>query len=75
MATVIDEKCPHCHSDEGYYTKSTYKGKGIFRFNFDGSEAENGDMYDGLVETQSKYVYCLNCDKRLFKTEDIPESY
>ena len=63
--------CKHCGSTEGIYTKNSYKGSGIMRFNFDGSEGENGDMYDCLCEVQSKYVYCLNCDKRLFKTEEI----
>lgn len=63
--------CKHCGSTDGFYTKNSYKGSGIVRFNFDGSEAENGTMYDGLTHTQSKYTYCLSCDKRLFKTEEI----
>ena len=63
--------CKHCGSDDGYYVKCTYRGSGIFRGNFDGSPAENGDMYDCLNSTPSKYVYCLHCDKRLCKTEDI----
>lgn len=69
------ECCPYCHSDEGYYTKGSVKGKIITRFNFDRSEAENGDMYEGLHHTQSKYTYCLSCDKRLFKTDEIPSDY
>lgn len=65
------EHCKYCSSDKGYYVKYTYKGNGIVRLNFDGSPADNEDMYDCLTAVQSKYAYCLNCDKRLFKTEDI----
>lgn len=65
------DSCIHCGSTEGFYTKNQYSGTGIFRFNFDDSEAENGDMYDCLSNTVSKYTYCLSCNKRLFKTEDI----
>lgn len=74
MRVAPINECPHCHSDEGYYTNNTYRGKGITRFNFDGSEAENDDMYDCLTDTESKYVYCLCCNKRLFKTEEISPS-
>ena len=69
------ENCTHCGSNEGYYTKNNYRGSGIVRFNFDNSPAENGDMYDGLTVTQSKYVYCLSCDKRLFETKNIQLDY
>jgi hypothetical protein len=62
------KECPHCGSDEGYYEKITVSGKSIYRYNFDGSEAENGDMYDGLsYKRRSNFAYCLECEKRIFK--------
>jgi len=63
----IPDKCPHCGSDDGYYNKQQLSGTAIYRFKFDGSEAENGDMYDLLRCKGGKIAYCLNCDKRLFK--------
>lgn len=64
-------ECPHCHSKEGYYQKIQYRGTGIFRYSFDKNKSiENGDMYDCLLNTSSKYYYCLNCNKRIGKVED-----
>ena len=60
-------KCPFCGC-ETFYVKMRYKGSGIFRINFDGTEAENGDMYDNLKNTySSKFAYCEGCNKRLFR--------
>lgn len=61
------DKCPFCDSDEGYYSKDYVKGSTIWRHNFDGAEADNGDYYEGLSHRRSKYAYCLSCNKRLFK--------
>ncbi|WP_267459218.1 hypothetical protein [Caproicibacter fermentans] len=38
-------------------------------YNFDGSETDNGEMYDLLQYSGGKYAYCLHCDKRLFRME------
>ena len=64
------KECPHCKSKEGYYQKMSYSGSGIFRFNYDGSIAENSDMYDCLFSKKSKYYYCLNCNKKIAKARD-----
>ncbi len=70
-------ECPHCHSKEGYYIKYQYSGSGIFRFNFYQTNSEekhtvnNDDMYDGLLSKESKYCYCLNCNKRICKTDEV----
>lgn len=65
------KECPYCHSDIGYYEKYYYSGNGIVRHNFDGTPAENGDMYDGLLaKSKSKYYYCLKCNKKIGKVED-----
>ncbi|MBC1228637.1 hypothetical protein [Listeria booriae] len=65
------DKCPHCGSDEGYHTKSQVSGVVYYRHNYDGSEQENEDAYAYLRHDIGKYVYCINCEKRLFKVKEI----
>ena len=62
--------CPHCGSNEGFYTKMQARGSVINRMNFDGSEAENGDMYEGLRFVGGEYAWCQHCHKRLFKMQN-----
>ncbi|MBC1801099.1 hypothetical protein [Listeria booriae] len=64
-------ECPHCHSDKGYFIRSSVTGHVNLTMNFDGSEFESDCMYDGLRETPHIYTYCINCEKRLFKAEEI----
>lgn len=54
-------KCPHCHSSYGVYTKV----KGVQLYTFDG-QAEG---YEILEYSESKSVYCQKCNRRvgLFK--------
>lgn len=63
------DRCPHCGSSEGYFTREQVRGVVNFRYNFDGSEAENGEMYDNLSYSGGKYAYCLHCGKYLFRME------
>lgn len=63
------ESCPHCGSVSGFYTKEQATGTVVIRFNYDGSEAENGSMYDGLTYKGGKVAYCTNCNKKLFNME------
>jgi hypothetical protein len=67
-------KCPYCGSDWGYYTKDYIHGSTWYRCNFDGTEADNGDMYDPLTHEAGKYAYCLSCNKRLFKMSELEEA-
>lgn len=62
--------CPYCGGEE-YYIKQSYKGTCKYNIRFDGKEAENGDMYENTeyINT-SKYAWCNECNKRLFKLED-----
>ena len=64
------DKCPHCGSNDGYYTKDYISGTCRFNHNFDGSEAYNGEMYNNLTREQGKFAYCTDCNKRLFKIAD-----
>lgn len=64
------EKCKYCNSSEGYYTKERVSGTVIIIYRFDGEEADNGDMYDGVRYHGGKIAYCINCDKKLFRIEE-----
>ena len=59
------DKCPHCGSTEGFYTKDYACGVIRYRRNYDGTCGENGDMYDGLTYTSGLYAYCQSCQKRI----------
>lgn len=63
------KECPYCRSKE-YIIKQHYSGVCHYIVRFDGEEAENGEMWDGaqFVNT-SKYAWCRECGKRLFKIE------
>lgn len=65
------DECPHCGSNEGYYTKVQISGSSIWRHNFDGSEHENGDFHESLSYEYSKFAYCIDCDKRIFRMADL----
>lgn len=71
MSIAPIESCPHCGSDEGYYTKDYVVGRTNHNYNFDGSEAENGDYYEFLKHKRGKIAYCKNCDKKLFSMEEV----
>jgi aromatic ring hydroxylase len=63
------QECPYCGSEE-YYTKERYKGECETNHRFDGRITENGAMYDCAEHSyKSKYAWCRNCDRRLFKIE------
>jgi hypothetical protein len=65
------DKCPHCGSDNGFYTKDTVKAGHLrYFYNYDGEEADNGDMWDSVRVEQGKYAYCNECHKRLFPITD-----
>ncbi len=56
--------CPFCGC-ETYYEKQTVKGKIEFNSLFNGEEAPNYDMYEGLEHKYSGKCYCRDCDKYL----------
>lgn len=64
------KECPYCGSEE-YYIKQRVSGTSYYGLRFDGSEADNTQMYEALnFENTSKYAWCRECNKRLFKLED-----
>lgn len=56
--------CPFCGCDE-FYEKQYAYGTIMFRGRFDGKEAHNEELYDGLSYKYSGKTYCLQCNKYL----------
>lgn len=65
-------KCKHCNNEEDFYVKVQFHGSGEYyldnkgQFLMDGS---NAGMYDNVLETFSKYIYCYKCHKRVTKKD------
>ena len=70
MKTKLSE-CPHCHSNEGFFEKLAVSGSTRYFYSYDGSEADNGGMYDSLTIKQSQYAYCICCNRRIGILNDI----
>ena len=55
--------CPHCGSDWGFYTKSTYVNI-PYNWDFDGEPQDNGEMFDNAEQYKNgQNCYCQNCGK------------
>lgn len=62
-------ECPFCGHDE-FYTNEYVYGTIHYAERFDGEEAENAELYDGLnSKTYSDKIYCRNCNKYLGNRE------
>lgn len=57
--------CPHCGSNSGFYCKEFVSGKTEWRYNYDGSDADNTEAYDHLKIREGKIAYCQDCNKKI----------
>lgn len=65
------EKCPHCGSNWGFYTKTTLVNV-PYNWSFDGEAQDNSEMYDNAEHYKSgAYCYCQNCDKVICKVSTM----
>ncbi len=62
------KSCPFCGSEE-FYVKQYAYGTMICRERFDGEEANNEDLFEGLNYKSSGRAYCLSCDRYLGNDE------
>lgn len=62
-------KCPYC-GNGSFYTKSQAYGVMIFHENFDGSPADNTNMYNNIQYRYGKRCFCSRCDKYLFTRKE-----
>lgn len=58
------KECPFCGNDE-FVEKEYAYGSLLHRSRFDGEQADNSDLYDGLRYKYSGRVYCSQCRKVL----------
>lgn len=66
------EECPDCGNDE-FYVKQRVSGVIRYNYRLDGiMDTYNSEYIDHLKHTTiSKYAYCNNCNKRLFKITEV----
>lgn len=61
------KECPYCGNDE-YYIHQRISGRAEFKARYDGEEADNGHLHNGLDYTDiGKFAYCTECRKRVFR--------
>lgn len=48
---------------------SNVSGKITFHYKFDGSDADNSEMYTGMSHTPQKFVYCANCWQKIARND------
>ena len=65
------KECPHCGNDE-IYLKVRYSGEANYNMRLDGElGAYNGELYYyAVMRPKSRYAYCNNCERKLFKIPD-----
>ncbi|WP_414055212.1 hypothetical protein [Macrococcus equi] len=66
-------RCKHCNNEDTFYVKVHFHGSGEHYLDNKGQFLMNGSnahMYDGVLETVSKYIYCYKCHKRVIKRDD-----
>ncbi|MCM3239076.1 hypothetical protein M3589_15235 [Heyndrickxia oleronia] len=69
MAVII---CPHCESQEGFYTKEQVRGIATPHYTKEGHYAiDNSHIYDSLTHSGGKRAYCVVCKKYIGKSEEL----
>lgn len=64
--------CPHCESQEGFYTKEQVTGPSEPHYTNEGHyAAENGHIYDSVSHSGGKRAYCIVCKKYIGKSADL----
>jgi len=64
--------CPHCNSNGGFYTKETVRGSTVVYYTENGDYAEDQtEMYSHLQHSGGKIAYCVYCNKRIGKSENL----
>lgn len=70
-----DMVCPYCGNEE-FFVKQSFKGTCDYnmRFDMNNQNVYNGEMHENTqYKITSKYAYCNNCFKRLFKVEELSD--
>ncbi|WP_159723151.1 hypothetical protein [Enterococcus sp. CSURQ0835] len=70
MLLPINE-CPYCGSTT-FFRKDYMSGSSCYYASSLG-EADNSYMHDNLLTTEGKWWYCAECEKRVFKNEEVED--
>lgn len=64
--------CKQCGSQNGFYSKDKVRGSAETHYNANGDFKNNqADMYNDLIHTQGKTAYCVDCNARVGRIENI----
>lgn len=63
-------ECPYCGSTSYYYLSRPCRYVTTW-LNFDGSMADNTEMYSGLGLKPMKFVYCADCHKKIARNDKV----
>ena len=65
------KECPYCKNDE-IYIPVRFSGEAGYNMRLNGElGADNSELFStALIKPKSRYAYCNNCFKRLFKISD-----
>ncbi len=75
MANKIITCCPHCGSDEGVYTKTTYVNV-PYCIGFDGETQPNGEMYDNAERVKGgTMAYCQHCGRPICRMSTLEKQW
>lgn len=75
MARKKITRCPHCGSDEGVFTKTTFVNVPCY-LKFNGEEMDNTEMYDNAEDVRGgAMVYCRSCRKTVCRLSTIMEQW
>ena len=75
MAEKRIECCPHCGSDEGICTKTTYVNV-PYRMGFDGVAQDNSEMYDNTESFRGgETAYCQSCNKVVCRMKRLEKQW
>lgn len=61
-------ECPHCNGTTYYYMSQVSKHITTW-VNFDGSDADNSEMFTSLNSKAMKFIFCADCHKKIAKND------
>jgi len=65
-------ECPHCGCEE-FFIREKAVGHIRSAYRFDGGDADNTGMYDGLSSVPQKFVFCSCCQEKIARNDlDYP---
>ena len=63
-------ECPYCGSETFYYNCKVL-GTVATHVNFDGSQADNYEMHDGLRYEPMRSAYCSQCQRKIARNDMV----